>query len=130
MAKIYEQREHKVIDESRDYKTVTATMGAETSVCSIKCKSGAAAKLVKVGNAVGAGGENYLTFTLYINGIPCPDYQNFNNMITDPANPEAQLSSEIPLQQAVTIELKVVNSDAGNDYSATGCLVVYYEDPS
>lgn len=129
MAKIYEQREHKVIDESVRYATVTALAASETLICSMTLKTGVKPKLVKFGNIVSAGGEGLVKFTLYVNGVPHPDYFQVMNMKTDPSNPEAQNSFERELQQGAFLEVKALNTDPADDFDVTANVVVYYEDP-
>jgi hypothetical protein len=129
MAKIYEIRKKPVIDDGGDYQNVTAVKAVTTLIASVRLKTGVRAYLVKIGNAVSAGAEDYITWTLKVNGEALDArYVDFSNMITDPSNPEAQLPFEYELPQGALVELYAANSDAANDYGVTGQVQIYYTD--
>lgn len=129
MAKIYELRKKPVVDDGGAYANVTAVKAKTTLIASLRLKTGVRAFLVKLGNAVSAGAEAYISWSLLVNGAAVDArYINFANMITDPADPESQLPFEIELPQGALVELYAANSDAANDYGVTGQLQVYYTD--
>jgi hypothetical protein len=130
MAKIYELRNKPVIDDDGDYQNASIPKsGVDTVVASKRLKTGVRAYLVKIGNAVSAGAETYIKWNLRVNGAPLDQrFADFMNMITDPANPEAQLAKEYEVPQGALVELYAVNSDTTADYSVTGSIQIYYTD--
>jgi len=115
------------IDSDSPYATVTANMGATTTVLTHEIKNGKRAFLLSFRNAVGAGGESYISFSLLLNGNPLENYDRIMNQIAAPENQQGQLLVRRELPQGAQLTVIATNSDAANDYNATAKLEIGYE---
>jgi hypothetical protein len=110
---------------------VTASAGtdgnAPVTVVSDRVRVGSRAFLAKLGNAIQAGGENYVTFRLLLNGSRLWPYDGSQNQWGDPANLQ-DLPARLELPQGAMIQIQCDNSDPSNAYVATARLFIEYED--
>lgn len=122
-----------IIDYQDIYNNASVTASAGTAgnapvtVISDRIRIGKRAFLSKLGNAVQAGGENYITFRLLLNGSRLWPYDGSQNQWGDPANLQ-DLPSRLELSQGAMIQIQCDNSDGANAYVATARLFIEYED--
>lgn len=115
------------IDSASPYATVTAGMGVTTTVLTHELKNGKRPFLLSFRNAVGAGGEPYITFSLLLNGNALENFDRIGNQIAAPENQQGQLVIRKELPQGGVLTVIAINSDGLNDYNATAKLEIAYE---
>lgn len=122
-----------IIDYQDLYSNATVTAAAGTAgnapvtVIADRVRVGKRAFLAKLGNAVQAGGESYITFRVLLNGSRLWPYDGSQNQWGDPANLQ-DLPSRLELSQGALIQIRCDNSDPSNSYVATARLFIEYED--
>lgn len=116
-------------DDWIDSVQVAAGASTRTVIASRRARGGNRAKLAAIGNAVAPGGEPYITWTLYVNGIPDRDYQGKKGQWAAPYDPAARLPKAIPLDTGDLVEIVVdSNSDGSNAYQCDARILIEYED--
>jgi hypothetical protein len=121
-----------VIDFDDQYASasVSANAGnnvvAPATIISFRTKTGKKAFLTKIGNAVQAGGESFITFRLLQNKARIYPYDGSQNQWGDPAWLQP-LPYRIELPSNALIEITCDNSDAAIAYIATARVFIEYE---
>ncbi len=94
----------------------------------LRTRTGRRATLTGFGNDVDPGGQTFLAFTIYVNGVPLqPPYYNFTQALGQTFNPLSLiLTVPVSLPQGALVEVVVVNSDTTADYNAFVRLQVEY----
>lgn len=115
-----------------DYKSPYATetipkTGTAKQLIRLELKNGCRAFLLAVRNSVSAGGEDFILFSVRINGQPLEDFDRFKNQIAAPEAQNGQLVIRRELPQGALLDFIAVNTDAATDYSATVKLEIGYE---
>lgn len=95
-----------------------------------RTRTGRKARLAFVGNAVGSGGDPYVTFHILVNGnrINKKPYDSFNQALGETFNGWANISAPVNLPENALVEVTADNSDSGNAYDAFCRVRVEYED--
>lgn len=93
-------------------------------------RTGARPFLAQVANAVSSGGEDKITFHVYVNGnrIAKVPFDNFQQALGETYRSDGRLASPLELPQGALIEVLADNSDGSTSYSAFARLRVEYED--
>lgn len=123
----------RIIDYDEKYATVTAAVAASatsptiTEIFKFQAKPGKIPWLTFIGNAIQAGGGDYVTFRLQINRS---DYYPFDTSLNQWAPPESNYNLEVPYILPTGCEIRViaVNSDTAATYAATARVRVSYTD--
>ncbi len=98
----------------------------------LRTRNGYKARLAFVGNAVDAGGESFVVFTILINGNPVKEFRKFQQALGETFDPQSRMAVPTDLPQMGLVEVIADNtSDAstGTDYNAFIRLRVEYEEP-
>lgn len=116
-----------IIDYDEKYATVSATAGATTTILTFQCKPGKKPFLKFLGNAVAAGGGNYVTFQLQVNRSA---FYPFDGSLNQWAPPESNYDLPVPYELPTSSEVRVVaiNSDGSNAYDSTARIRIVYID--
>lgn len=93
-------------------------------------RTGRRARLAGVANAVSSGGDNFVTFHLYVNGNPIAQvpFNSFSLALGETYKGDNRQALVVDLPQGALIEVRCDNSDLANAYTATARLRVEYED--
>lgn len=120
--------EKEYVDSDSPYSSVEITAGASNQeIVNYSCKNGAKPFLLSFRNAVGPGGEPYITFTLLLNGVPMKDFDRIQNQIAAPENQQGQLVIRRELPQGSFLKVIASNSDGSTAYNATAKMEIAYE---
>jgi hypothetical protein len=115
------------IDSASPYATVSALAAQTTTIFTHELKNGKRPFLLSFRNAVGAGGETYVSFSLLLNGNPLENFDRIQNQIAAPENQQGQLVIRKELPQGSVLKVVAINSDPVNAYNATAKVELAYE---
>lgn len=123
-------------DDLTAQKTSLANSDGETALTwpsgldYMRTRTGRRGFLTFVGNSTDAGGANYITFHVKINGnrIAVPPLDSFTQAMGETYNGWAQWIHKIEIPAGAHVQVTAENSDAGNSYGVYARLRFEYEE--
>lgn len=126
---VIQKRETYYADQDFPNPVVLTQNTSLTRIARIQCRSGLRPFLTVYAQEMAtAGGIDYVTWHLYVNGQPQPPYHSHNNQVASPYG-DNRLPVPIRLEQGAVVEIYADLGAAGaGNFNAVGRLIIEYKD--